>query len=448
MAHSEANTDRFDAAEVTRQHWRWAVLASMASYIDAGSIVAGATGLSGWAQAYGMSGTTVGLLGAFSSNAISTGIGALLGGWLGDILGRKRIYTYDLLLYAFGVLWIIFSANVPMLFIGYILVGLAVGADIPVSWSLIGEFAPSGARGKLMGMTNMLWYIGPIVTLVLALVFTPLGLLGTRLVFAHLFVVAIVTWLFRRGMLESSRWEAARDEADAQMEQTQGTINPFARSRLRDLLAGPNMKALLFITSLYLFWNLVAGTYGFFYPYILTTIGNTSQAASVGMQSLWFISAIIAVALIFMPFNDRANRRVMYGISAALQVIAFFLFVFYPLNGTAGLNITVALANVLLFGFGHGIAQWPLLQVWAVELFPTMIRNTAQGLMLGVSRIGLGIWSIFVPGIAAAGFSTFALILALMLTYTLIVGTIFAPKTGGLTLEQIQEQRAGRRAAA
>jgi MFS family permease len=51
----------------------------------------------------------VSLLGAFSSNAISAGLGALIGGRICDRLGRKKIYQWDLLLYALGVLWIIFA---------------------------------------------------------------------------------------------------------------------------------------------------------------------------------------------------------------------------------------------------------------------------------------------------------------------------------------------------
>ena len=63
----------------------------------------------------------VGLIGAFSSNAISAGVGALVGGWLCDQLGRKRIYQWDLLLYAFGLLWIIFASEPWMLVFGYVL---------------------------------------------------------------------------------------------------------------------------------------------------------------------------------------------------------------------------------------------------------------------------------------------------------------------------------------
>jgi MFS transporter, SP family, inositol transporter len=91
-----------------------------------------------------MSSTAIGLLPAFSSNAISCGVGALIGGRLGDKFGRKRFYnSLDLLLFIVGVLIIVFAANVGMLFAGYIIAGLAVGADVPTSWSLIAMHARS-----------------------------------------------------------------------------------------------------------------------------------------------------------------------------------------------------------------------------------------------------------------------------------------------------------------
>src|SRR4051795_13208497 len=160
--------------------WRTTVLAGMASYIDAGSIVAGAAGLALWAEHFKLSSGMVGAIGAFSSNAISAGVGALVSGYLCDRLGRKRIYQWDLLLYAFGLLWIIFAASPWMLVFGYVLTGLAVGADIPASWTLIAEHAPDGRRGRHTGMTQLLWGLGPLVVLVLALVLGLTLLLLTR----------------------------------------------------------------------------------------------------------------------------------------------------------------------------------------------------------------------------------------------------------------------------
>ena len=68
-------------------------------------------------------------------------IGALIGGRLSDKYGRKFIYTYNLLIYIVGALFIIFAMNFPMLLAGFLIMGLSVGAGVPASWSYIAEMA-------------------------------------------------------------------------------------------------------------------------------------------------------------------------------------------------------------------------------------------------------------------------------------------------------------------
>jgi inositol transporter-like SP family MFS transporter len=49
MASSEADVNgQHDDGHITAQQWKWGVLAGMASYLDAGSIVALAAGLALW----------------------------------------------------------------------------------------------------------------------------------------------------------------------------------------------------------------------------------------------------------------------------------------------------------------------------------------------------------------------------------------------------------------
>jgi len=57
--------------ENTRDDWKNTILAGLANYIDAGSIVAGAAALALWTAMFHLGDTFVGLIGAFSSNAIS-----------------------------------------------------------------------------------------------------------------------------------------------------------------------------------------------------------------------------------------------------------------------------------------------------------------------------------------------------------------------------------------
>jgi MFS family permease len=48
----------------------------------------------------------------------------LIGGRLCDLYGRKRIYQFDMLFYAFGMLWLVFAQYPMMIVVGFILVGL------------------------------------------------------------------------------------------------------------------------------------------------------------------------------------------------------------------------------------------------------------------------------------------------------------------------------------
>ena len=453
MANSGADTNRSDDSQITREQWYWTALSSMASYIDAGSIVAIGTGLAIWSNQFGISPTFLGILAAIGPNAFGAAVGAIIGGRLGDLLGRKRIYQYDLLVYAFGTLWMVFAVNTPMLLIGTVIVGVAVGADVPTSLALVGELSPSRARGKLMGLTQVAWSLGPIITLVLALVLAPYGLLGIRIVFAHLFVVAMVTWFLRQGLTESARWTAASgagsseeptSDPSAQPGEASVPRDPFAASRIRALFSGPNRDALLFTGIVYLTWNVAAGTFGIFLPFILSTVGAQSQAASVSISALSFVLTALAAIFIFMPFNDRSHkaRRIIWGTGAVMQISAFVLPLILPFT------IPVALAVVVLFGSGGALAGEPFYKTWSQELFPTMLRTTAQGLTFGVARVALGAWSFFVPILATTGIKPIALVLMILLTISGVVGFFFMPNTASKSLEEIEEERAKRHEAA
>jgi MFS transporter, SP family, inositol transporter len=191
---------------------------------------------------------------------------------------------------------------------------------------------------------------------------------------------------------------------------------------------------------MYGIWNLMAGTNGFYLPYILRTVGSQGQAMSVALQCASFLLVALGVALVFMPFVDRVNQRAMFTVGALLQVVALLLFALFPLT------LAVALGYVIFLGLGGGFAQQPFFQLWSGEMFPTLMRSTAQGLMFAVVRIGLGIWSFFVPGITAAGFHTLAWILTGFVAVSALLGILFAPSNAGKSLEELERERtSGRR---
>jgi inositol transporter-like SP family MFS transporter len=407
-----------------KENWRDTILAGLANYIDAGSIVAGSVALALWQEQYGLSNDFIGLIGAFGPNAIGAGIGALIGGWLCDKLGRKKIYQWDMLIYAAGMAMLVFAFSPWMIVTGFMIVGLAVGADIPASWSLIAEQAPDKRRGKHSGVAQILWYLGPVVVLLMSLALTDLGALGARIVFAHLLVIALGLTFLRSRMRESARWE------QAQKAETQ-------RPPLITLFKGRYLVSILGLVGMYGFWNLWAGTNGFFFPYILRTVGDASQATSVAIQAVSFAVGMISIWFVFMKLSDKVNQRLLFAISALIQIIGMALLAIFPLT------IPVALIHVFLLQFGGGFGAQSFFQLWSSEMFPTMLRSTAQGVCFAIVRIGLGAFSFFVPMLTATGFTTLAWILTGFLVISGLIGVLWAPRNEGKSLDQLEaEQRA------
>ena len=415
--------------------WKATAAVSMSNYIDSGSIIAIATSLVFWKEAYFPqdNGTIAGLLAAFSANAFGAAIGALIGGPLCDKYGRKFIYTYDLLLYALGGIIVVFAMNLPMLFVGFIVVGLAVGASVPAGWTYIAEFAPTDQRGKHIGATQLAWSFGPFIGFGLAAALTPLGLLGSRLVFAHLVVIALVTWWIRRGLEESEAWETAKGGATAKP--------PSMWEAFRKLLSRRvNITALIFLAVIYTCWNQAASQNGIFLPTILDSMGyETLQTNLFSMLSWGFV---IVSTLIFMNLVDRVSYRWHYFVGGALAIISWVVLVFGPSDAA-----WTAFGYTIIWGLSAGPSAQAFYSVWSPELFATPYRSGAQGIVFFIVRLASGCISLIFPVILARpnGLMIDGLILIGFLVVATLVGTIGAPRTQGKSLEDIELERYGER---
>ncbi|WP_284053014.1 MFS transporter [Stakelama marina] len=258
--------------------------------------------------------------------------------------------------------------------------------------------------------------------LLLSLALTDLGLLGARIVFAHLMVIALALTLLRRRMKESKRWTEAQEAK-------------VARPPLSELFKPKYLTSLLGLVGMYGFWNLWAGTNGFFFPYILRTMGAASQAESVAIQATSFAVGMASIYFVFMRLADRVNQRTLFAISAIVQVVGMSLL------GLFQLSIPIALLYVFLLQFGGGFGAQSFFQLWSAEMFPTLLRSTAQGLAFAMVRISLGIFSFFVPLLTATGFTTLAWILTGFLVISGIIGFAWAPRNEGKSLEQLEAER-------
>ena len=409
-----------------REHWRNTILAGLANYIDAGSIVSGSVALALWKDLYHLSDSFIGLIGAFSANAISAGIGALIGGRLCDLFGRKKIYQFDMLFYAFGMLFLIFAAAPWMIITGFLLVGLAVGADIPASWSLIAEQAPDHERGAHSGVAQILWYLGPVAVLVAGYFLKPFGIGGVRWLFIHLAVLALALTFLRSRMRESERWE----ETVATAEST-GKLPGWS-----DVLTPRHLGAILYLVTMYGMWNLWAGYNGFFTPYLIEQNHLPQWAATVVPASYFFVG-MLSIWFVFMRLSDKVNQRTLFAVSAVMHVAGMALLAVF------GFKLEIVIVHILIMGVAGGFGAQSFFQLWSAELFPTAIRSTAQGLAFAVVRIGLGIWSLAVPSLAASNFTELAWILTGFLVVSGVVGFVWAPRNEGKSLEQLEAERQG-----
>lgn len=407
------------------------IAVSLTNYLDSGCIVAGASGLTLWATQFGLSSFAVGLLGAVSANAFGSAIGALIGGHLADKYGRKFIYTYNMLVYMLGVTIIMFAMNFPMLLIGFLITGLSVGAGVPASWTYISEMADPSIRARNIGISQFAWSCGPAIIFTLGIIVSPLGLLGNRLLFLSLLIVAFVAWQLRRKLEESKDWEAEQ----VKMKESGNRLEHPFKTAFSSMV---NVKSVLFLVGVYLFWNLVAGAMGFFMPFVYETVGGLSNTQANLLQAVLWILTATSTYFGFAKFGDRVSHRGLFFVGALMAVASWVVLTF------VGMSWVGLWTFVILWGISAGIGAQAFYALWSTELFPTKYRGGVQGVMFFLVRGSTGVWSIVFPVILAnLGFTVAGTIMIGLLTVSLLIGVIWAPKTRGRSLDDITKERYG-----
>ncbi|EAG3061670.1 MFS transporter [Listeria monocytogenes] len=407
------------------------IAVSLTNYLDSGCIVAGASGLTLWATQFGLSSFAVGLLGAVSANAFGSAIGALIGGHLADKYGRKFIYTYNMLVYMLGVTIIMFAMNFPMLLIGFLVTGLSVGAGVPASWTYISEMADPSIRARNIGISQFAWSCGPAIIFTLGIIVSPLGLLGNRLLFLSLLIVAFVAWQLQRKLEESKDWEAEQ----VKMKESGNRLEHPFKTAFSSMV---NVKSVLFLVGVYLFWNLVAGAMGFFMPFVYETVGGLSNTQANLLQAVLWILTAASTYFGFAKFGDRVSHRGLFFVGALMAVASWVVLTF------VGMSWVGLWTFVILWGISAGIGAQAFYALWSTELFPTKYRGGVQGVMFFLVRGSTGVWSIVFPVILAnLGFTVAGTIMIGLLTVSLLIGVIWAPKTRGRSLDDITKERYG-----
>lgn len=435
---------------------------SLTNFLDAGAIVAGASGLTLWQGYLDLTEGHLGWLNFISANCMGTAIGAAIGGFLADKYGRKFIYTYNLLVYMLGMLLVALSVNFAMLLAGFLITGISVGIGVPAAWTYISESSEENNRGRNICISQMSWAFGPMMVLLLGMCFAPGGYLfswvqalasaclgapvaelpeaevnvfSSRILFSVLFIVAFVAWNLQRRLEESSEWTANREKAKAVGEDT-GIIHSLGMLFANRVA----VRTLCYLTTIYLFWGLVASVMGFFQPHIYETAGGVSNELANWMSCIgWGITVLTTFILSFVI--DRFSHTFVYALGLLVAISAWVIVVTIGVNGMAGLWLFS-----ILWGIQAGISVQIFYALWGSELFPARFRAGAQGFMYFLLRAAFAFWGLvftYIYGEQGEGFTLAAYCMIALLVVSLVVGVLGAPDTRGKSLEQITCERYG-----
>jgi hypothetical protein len=86
---------------------------------------------------------------------LSIFISSIPAGWLTDKFGRKRVCAFSGILATAGTIVVATSVNVTMLYVGGVMIGVAVGFFYSASWALGTTLVPKQEAARYLGIQNL-----------------------------------------------------------------------------------------------------------------------------------------------------------------------------------------------------------------------------------------------------------------------------------------------------
>lgn len=151
-------------------------------------------------------------------------VGAILGGYLTDLIGRRKMFIIDMI--AIGVVSILsmFSTEPLHLVLARFFIGFFVGADYPISTAMITEFTSKKYRAIAMGMVSASWYFGATAAAFVGFALFPLAD-GWKWMLGSAAIPCLILLIGRHDIPESPLWLRAKgriEEARTVMDRVYG----------------------------------------------------------------------------------------------------------------------------------------------------------------------------------------------------------------------------------
>ena len=140
-------------------------------------------------------------------------VGALLGGWLTDKLGRRKIFLWSMILFAIFAVLQGLAPNMYWLAIIRCLAGIPVGADVANGFTYIMEVMPKGKREVMANRWQFMFALGIIAAILLVTTLVALDVhpdMIWRIVLAVPAIPACLLLFMRRELPETPAWFVER----------------------------------------------------------------------------------------------------------------------------------------------------------------------------------------------------------------------------------------------
>ena len=400
-----------DAGDVT-PYARKALVASTAGYamdgfdfLILGFMLTAIRADLGLSQAEAASLATWTLLGA-----VAGGIGF---GMLSDRLGRVRVLTWTILLFAVFTGLSALAQGYWDLALYRAVAGLGLGGEFGIGMALAAEAWPAAKRARVSSYVGLGWQAGVLAAALVTPLLLPL--IGWRGMFLVGLLPALASFAIRRAVGEPPLFvERAREER---------TMAPL-RLLVKDAATAKVSLGMLILCSVQNF-----GYYGL----MIWMPGYLARQFGFGLPqaAVWTSVTILGMAFgiwLFGELADRIGRRpafLAYQAGAAVMVVVYSQLK-DPTAALVGGAVMGMFVNGMLGGYGALMS----------ELYPTAARATAQNVLFNLGR-AVGGFGPVVIGALATAYSWQAAIALLAAIYILdmLATALLIPERKGEPLE-------------
>jgi putative MFS transporter len=364
---------------------------------------------------------TFGLIGSIF--LIGYTIGTIGFGMLADRFGRRAALRWSIVLYGATTTFGGISSNLVVFTFLRFLTGVGGAGELAVGAPYTAEMWPKKIRAiGTGGIMFSLFSLGYIVAALAALIIVPKY--GWHWVFAFAAVPALIVFLVRQLMSESTRFKAAKAELAA-LVKLEGVKRPP-----QNIWTIPGAKKRIAIG-----WMIyIANACGYWGITLFLTLFMVSKFHQTPTKAI-FYALIFYIVQFFLSYvgtaiADFVGRRPA-GIGGAIIMIICTVIA----STTSSFGVFLIFGSLMIGMLGW---LWGVGDTYISEFFRTTLRATSFGIMVGGGRMA----SIFAPVLVGWGIATYGATGPFLATAGLwiltIIGYAIGPETAGRELEEVQ----------